>query len=80
MTVRTSQLILTYGVGSLVAVGEESFIVTGLDHWDVEEDDELHEPRLERLLWVNRSTGEGRRQELGRAGQAVSCVVPVPGL
>ncbi len=52
--VRTSQLILTYGVGSLVAVGEESFIVTGLDHWDVEEDDELHEPRLERLLRVNR--------------------------
>ncbi len=52
--VRTSQLILTYGVGSLVALGEESFIVTGLDYWDVDEDDELHEPRLERMLRVNR--------------------------
>lgn len=52
--VRTSQLILTYGVGALVAVGEDSFIVAGLDHWDVNEDDELHEPRLERLLQVTR--------------------------
>lgn len=52
--VRTSQLILTYGVGSLVALGKDSFIVAGLDSWDVNDDEELHEPRLERLLQVSR--------------------------
>lgn len=50
--VRRSQLITTYGVGSIVAVEDESFMVAGIDRWTVEHPN-LHEPRLERLLRVN---------------------------
>ena len=53
-TVRRSQLITTYGVGALVAVNEESFMVCGLDRWHAEKKLEIHEPRLERLLGVER--------------------------
>ena len=50
--VRRSQLVTTYGVGSIVALGDESFMVAGIDHWhDVSE--RLHEPRLEQQLQVN---------------------------
>lgn len=52
--VRRAQLITTYGVGSLIAVGSESFMVAGLDRWS-----ELgpfgqiiHERRLERKFGV----------------------------
>lgn len=48
--VRTSQLITTYGVGSVVPVGDQSFIVAGIDQWSAEVD--IHEPRLERYLGV----------------------------
>ncbi|MFN3166120.1 MAG: DrmB family protein [Phycisphaeraceae bacterium] len=50
--VRRSQLITTYGVGSIVALEDESFMVAGLDRWDVEAPD-LREPRLERRLRVS---------------------------
>ncbi len=61
--VRTSQLITTYGVGSMVASGDESFIVAGIEDWDTNPDFEIHEPRLEKMLGVSRfmrppSTGE----------------------
>ena len=49
--VRRSQLITTYGVGAIVAVEDESFIVAGIDRWDVSEPN-LQEPRLERKLDV----------------------------
>lgn len=49
--VRRSQLVTTYGVGSIVAVEDESFMVAGIDRWDVGEPN-LHEPRLERKLGV----------------------------
>lgn len=49
--VRRSQLVTTYGVGSIVAVEDESFMVAGIDRWDVAEPN-LHEPRLERKLGV----------------------------
>ena len=48
--IRRSQLITTYGVGAIVAVGDESFMVVGIDRWDVAPD--LHEPRLESALRV----------------------------
>ncbi|WP_223184363.1 DUF1998 domain-containing protein [Streptomyces sp. CBMA152] len=54
--VRRAQMITTYGVGSLVAVGSQSFMVAGIDHWpDRAEADNvfIHEPRLERDLRVN---------------------------
>lgn len=50
-TIRRSQIITTYGVGSVVAVEDESFMVTGIDRWPVSSPD-LHEPRLERELSV----------------------------
>jgi hypothetical protein len=50
--VRRSQLVTTYGVGSIIALGDESFIVTGIDRWGIS-DANLHEPRLERELTVN---------------------------
>src|ERR1035438_9216377 len=50
-SVRRSQLVTTYGVGALVAIEEESFMVAGIDFWQVT-DPNIHEPRLERLLDV----------------------------
>lgn len=51
-SVRRGQLVTTYGVGALVALEEESFIVAGIDRWQVS-DPNIHEPRLERLLDVH---------------------------
>ena len=49
--VRRNQLISTFGVGSIVALGDESFMVAGIDRWNVGDPD-IHEPRLERELGV----------------------------
>jgi Domain of unknown function (DUF1998) len=49
--VRRSQLVTTYGVGSVVALGDESFMVAGIDKWGMSGGN-LHEPRLERELMV----------------------------
>ncbi|MGY0067569.1 DrmB family protein [Streptomyces sp. QTS137] len=55
-SVRRSQAITTYGVGSLIAVDQESFVVSGLDgadeHWNTDESPRIHERRLARLLGV----------------------------
>ncbi|MGW4226213.1 DrmB family protein [Streptomyces bauhiniae] len=54
--IRRAQAITTYGVGSLVAVDHESFVVSGLDgadeHWDIDESPRIYERRLARLLGV----------------------------
>jgi hypothetical protein len=50
--VRRSQLITTYGVGSIMAVEDESFMVAGIDQWDVLTPN-MHEPRLEKELRVD---------------------------
>ncbi|MGW5325043.1 DrmB family protein [Streptomyces sp. NPDC004014] len=56
-TVRRAQAITTYGVGSLIAVDNESFVVSGLDHaessWRADEAPRVHERRLARLLGVS---------------------------
>ncbi|GGS16745.1 DUF1998 domain-containing protein [Streptomyces griseoviridis] len=56
-TVRRAQAITTYGVGSLVAVDHESFIVSGLDEadrsWSEDESPRIYERRLARLLGVD---------------------------
>ncbi|MBB5775058.1 DUF1998 domain-containing protein [Nonomuraea jabiensis] len=51
---RRAQLITTYGVGSLIAVGSESFMVAGLDRWSElgPYDQTIHERRLEKELGV----------------------------
>ncbi|MFG2420456.1 DrmB family protein [Streptomyces sp. NPDC048448] len=54
--VRRAQAITTYGVGSLIAVDQESFVVSGLDDaetsWRTDESPRIHERRLARLLGV----------------------------
>lgn len=50
-SVRRSQLITTYGVGAIIAVEDESVMVTGIDRWGID-DPNIHEPRLERELNV----------------------------
>lgn len=52
--VRRAQLITTYGVGALLAIGDQSFIVGDPDGWKVSEEFELLEFRLQRRLGVNR--------------------------
>ncbi|MFJ5784807.1 DrmB family protein [Streptomyces hydrogenans] len=55
--VRRAQMITTYGVGSLIAVDHESFVVSGLDgadeHWRSDESPRISERRLARLLEVD---------------------------
>ncbi|MFD4697134.1 DrmB family protein [Streptomyces niveus] len=51
-SVRRSQMITTYGVGSLVAVDNESFIVSGTDSWNVSDAPIIHEHRLANILGV----------------------------
>ncbi|MEU1423872.1 DUF1998 domain-containing protein [Kitasatospora sp. NPDC005751] len=55
--IRRAQAITTYGVGSLIAVEQESFIVAGIDaaqeQWPRDESPVIHEPRLARVLNVS---------------------------
>ncbi|WP_369207274.1 DrmB family protein, partial [Streptomyces sp. PU-14G] len=55
--VRRAQMITTYGVGGLIAVDNESFIVSGLDNaersWSRDEATPIDEPRLASLLGVS---------------------------
>ena len=62
--VRHSQLITTYGVGSVVAIEDESFMIAGTDRWRSGVID-LHEPRLERR-------GRGERESQGWRALRVS--------
>ena len=52
-SVRRAQAITTYGVGSLIAVDQESFVVSGLDDaeksWRTDEAPRIYERRLARL-------------------------------
>jgi len=51
--VRRAQIITTFGVGSMIAIGDRSFVVSGLDTWRVRESDVVYEPRLQHWLGVN---------------------------
>lgn len=51
-TARQSQLVTTYGVGSLFPAQNESFMVMGLDHW-TDRAPTISEPRLARALNVH---------------------------
>lgn len=50
--VRRTQLVSTYGVGSMIALGERSFVVGGLDDWRVVDHPDLIEVRLQSRLGV----------------------------
>lgn len=49
--IRRSQLVTTFGVGAVIPVAEEAFMVADLGRWSLREAD-LQEPRLERELRV----------------------------
>jgi hypothetical protein len=49
---RRSQLVSTFGVGSLFPAGDQSFMITGLDYWNQWKSSEVPEPRLARSLGV----------------------------
>ena len=52
--IRRSQAVSTYGPGALIPVEEASYMVVGLDSWDVDDIGlDIKEPRLERLLGVS---------------------------
>ncbi|MFJ1585952.1 DrmB family protein [Streptomyces sp. NPDC088197] len=50
--VRRAQLITTYGVGAMIAVENESFLVRGIDSWDISKAPFVREPRLANHLHV----------------------------
>lgn len=51
--VRRAQTITTYGVGSLVALGDQSYIVSGLDSWRADwRAPRVYEPNLQHRLGV----------------------------
>lgn len=79
-TVRRSQLITTYGVGAVVPVESESFIIGGIDDWPTPRDKRQRvvvEPRLARLLGVNRflspPSGERSAVPIYRFPELVFC-------
>ncbi|MDY0810103.1 DUF1998 domain-containing protein [Kitasatospora purpeofusca] len=50
--IRRTQLVTTYGVGAMIAVENESFMVRGIDSWDTSEAVTVVEPRLAQQLGV----------------------------
>ncbi|WP_224763682.1 DrmB family protein [Salinibacterium sp. ZJ70] len=60
---RQSQLVTTYGVGSLFPAGDQSLMICGIDSWDERFSPEIEEPRLARSLGVRtfRSPSSGRK-------------------
>jgi Domain of unknown function (DUF1998) len=50
--IRRAQLVTTYGVGAMIAVENESFLICGIDTWDVTEAPFILEPRLAAQLHV----------------------------
>ncbi|MFW0783604.1 DUF1998 domain-containing protein [Gordonia sp. CPCC 206044] len=79
-TVRRSQLITTYGTGAILPVESESFMVTGLEHWSPRDEHRIDEPRLCRLLGVDRlyspPGGEGASKvPMVRFPEWVSCPI-----
>jgi len=52
--VRPSQVITTFGPGAIVDLQTLSVIVAGIDNWPIDEDQVIHEPRLQQALRVKR--------------------------
>ena len=67
---RRSQLVTTYGIGAIIAIEDESFMIAGLDRWDVSDQDLwIHEPRLERHCKVRHfilpaASGDDKRDDI----------------
>jgi uncharacterized protein DUF1998 len=52
--VRPSQIITSFGPGAIVDLQTMSVIVAGIDDWRLDEDELIHEPRLQQALGVKR--------------------------
>lgn len=52
--VRPSQVITTFGPGAIVDLQTLSVIISGIDGWPIDEDQVIHEPRLQQALRVKR--------------------------
>lgn len=50
---RRPQLITTYGVGSLLPVESESFMVAGIEHWNTKNCEPVEDSRLRQILGVD---------------------------
>lgn len=50
--VRPSQVVTTFGPGAIVDLQTLSVIVAGIDSWDIDENQVIHEPRLQRAVKV----------------------------
>ncbi|BEL01961.1 DUF1998 domain-containing protein [Actinoplanes sichuanensis] len=50
---RRAQMITTYGVGSMIAIDDASWIVAGLEDWRPNTEQQVHEPRIQRALGVD---------------------------
>jgi len=50
---RQSQLVSTYGIGSLFPAGDQSFMICGVDDWYTNDNLRVEEPRLARSLRVS---------------------------
>ncbi len=51
-SIRRGQAVNTYGVGAMVAIEDQSFVVGGLDEWRFGDTQPIHEPRLQNRLGV----------------------------
>lgn len=80
-SVRRSQLITTYGIGSLIPIASESFIMLGQNYWfrskSQEERNEIVEPGLAKALGVRTflqpPSGENNPLRLARFPEWASC-------
>ena len=56
-SIRPSQLITTYGPGSIMQVEDDSVMILGLSFWNKDEEElmyqRIHHPELERILKVD---------------------------
>ncbi|MFD5090954.1 DrmB family protein [Amycolatopsis thailandensis] len=65
-SIRRGQAVNTYGVGAMVAIEDQSFVVGGLDEWRFGDTQPIHEPRLQNRLGVKEfrpPPAEERKQE-----------------
>ncbi|RNE48435.1 DUF1998 domain-containing protein [Corynebacterium alimapuense] len=80
-SVRRSQLITTYGIGSLIPVASESFIMLGQDYWYADHSNrrefEISEPNLARALnvrtFLQPPSGDRDTLQIARFPEWVTC-------
>ena len=72
--VRPTQLLLTYGVGSIIDLPHIATLIMGLDDWDTADALEIHEERL--LLALQSALGQQVKQLLSPPSSPVNAANP----